>query len=443
MSNNQTTLGSIDADTTASPPSNRIVIETSLRNAGVRAPARQSLIAAFDSLEALLNTPDTDLKEYDQVGPSAIETIRVELDPDYVAGDYTITETDDGMMIDEWVSKTGAYMHIATGEAIINQLLSAQELGHHATISNKLVNWVSSDPTNKTAPAISDALKEAAYDLTPTELNFQRLLPREATYESPADLEDAVESAVSKASLLIKFCRATGRHGVCIAAASTARQELRDERAAKKEARKRELKAQQLLGFTIDNIDGWKRVPTPHLGELAYQGWFRDRPTVVALYETEEFTKVRAFPFSSWKQAHDATNSGDDQAPDLTDGEQLDEVFSNPTGMTPETLEAGALDLHDWLTTNDSEDRPDIPLSVNGWILHTWTFGETLQYEIPDHAEIEATPDSLILRASDETQTVPVDDFDQSAGQLREYIGLNPAPSEGGSPIEAPIPDGE
>lgn len=441
MSNKQTTFDSLAAPESSPTPNEQEIIEASLLDAGVQAPARRSLNAAFDSLDALLDASDESLKQYHQVGPSAIDAIREELDPTYVNDEYTIEQTDSGVKLDKWTDRTGAYVHITTGEVLINELLSAEHLGHQATIINTITNWVGAYEQSTNNTPLSKSIQEAAYSLTPHEVNFATLLPEDDRYESVDALEDAVNTATQKATLLMTFCRETGRREVCVTAAKAARKTLQKKRDEEKRAQQRQRRADRILKHYVDEIEGWSQVRKSHFAYIAYRGWFRDRPTIVALYETDEFVKVRAFPLSDWHTTH-ATADIEPRSGE-TAANELDNAFSEPTGMTPDTLEAGALALDDWLTSNSSETRPDVTPTIEGWILHTYTPEEELRYEIPEQdVEIIAEPDTLtLIDGNDDTQTIEIQDFDQACGKLRNFIGLNPAISKGGSPIEVPHPD--
>ena len=244
------------------------------------------------------------------------------------------------------------------------------------------------------------------------------------------------------------FCDLNEKKSILAAAQSEAQAEIEKEREAEKQERHQKLEAKKILNYGSDykTIAGWSRIGmSTHGAELAYRGWWKDEPHVVALYETSEFVKVRALPLIEWYDARDSATESDW-------ADTLDQAFSNPTGKTPDTLEEGAGDLRDWLQSNPSEEPEDFPVwntgmtsatSVNGWTVTNWVAGEEVVYE-DRRQDAAVTVDGNSLRLEDgfgDKQTIEQDDFKSALKNAYEFFSNHMSIQGGGTPVEVPCPD--
>lgn len=359
-------------------------------------------------------------------------------------GEYTVTETEDGVVLGEWQRWNGDYQTIKTGELILEELLAKNEFGHHAVLTRSLQEWAPTRPSE--SDDITKTQAEAIFDITANEVNFQKLFDSDNVYESEAELEEAKAAAIEKAEALELYCEQTGRDAVLASAKQAAEalsESKREEKRAKIEERR---EAERFLKFPDDQIAGWEREPEPHPAYLAYRGYLNARPMVAALYETDEFVKVRAFPLAIWRTITDELDEGSGIHNSNTEiGNELDEYHSEPTGKTPETVLKGAQGLKDWLTTFNIKSKPDTPDIINGWVVTRRTPGESITYTDPkQEAQITANTSEIKLEDSDgKVQTEEVSSFNDGLQRVKDYLYTHPAIEKGGSQVVIPNPDGD
>lgn len=312
-----------------------------------------ALVDEFGSLEKLLNATDQAITNTDQIGSSTLETIRRELDPSY-GKDYTVVKQGDGYVFSEWTEKADERQDILTGEYILEKLVSADEFGHHANVTDELVEWAQE---NKHNDDISDDLLNAVYKLSSTEINFGSLFDPTKEFDDPSEMEAEREAAVLKARALMAFCDTTGRRGVYGKAEKQAQQQIESEEEQRKEEQRRKDQAKRVLSDPPAEINNFQLVETPIDEVVAYNGFFNNDPTVIALYKDSEYVRIRAFPHENWEEI--------DWNMDSVCDYMTDEVYSTPTGSTPETLQEGASQLIDWLNNDWFEFEPNDVKQVN------------------------------------------------------------------------------
>lgn len=440
---------SVTDETEEEPEHHNQELVDELRDEGIDKRAATSLADSFADVDDIVDQTNAQLQDYKWVGPATTQQIRASFDTN-VGDDYTIKEQGEGYEIAEWTEPADEDVDIRTGEILLRKLISAEHFGHHAEVRNEITEWASGQSRSSDS-VVAEELIEAAFELLPREINFGTLFIEE-DFEDGSYSEEQEHKlhweAVLKARAVMAFCDLNDKKSVLADAQNEAQDEIEKEREAEKEERHQKLEAQKILNYSNDyqTIAGWDRIGmSTHGAKLAYRGWWKDEPHVIALYETSEFVKVRAFPLIEWYDARDAASDSDW-------ADTLDQAFSNPTGKTPDTFEEGAGDLRDWLQSNESEEPEDFPdwnmssaTSVNGWTVTNWIAGGEVVYEDRDQdAAITVDGRSLILEDGfGDKQTVELDDFDEALENAHEFLSNHMSIQGGGTPVEVPRPDDE
>jgi len=407
-----------------------------LRDEGIDKRAAESLADAYDTVDELLNYTNTQLQGQKWVGPATTETIRSVFDDRY-GDDYSIKEQGDGYEISEWTEPADEYIDIRTGEIALRKLISGDHLEHHAKVREKIVEWAS-EQNRSDDSEVAQELINAAYSLTPSEINFGELLEDDEQSEEDDDESNSHWEAVLKARAVMAFCDLTGRKRLLGNAEREATDEIEETREEERKLVKEKIEAESILkyGKKYREIAGWERLPmSSHEAKVAYRGWWKGEPSITVLYESPEFVKVRVFSLIEWVQIE--WDSGEPA------WELLDLKFSNPTGSTPMNMIEGAQDLERFLKFAPSEVSEAPPTDINGWIMTYWDDGEKAVYQDPDQdAVIKAEHGRLILEDGfGDKQTVEQDSFKEALNNLREYLANHMAVKGGGEAIEVPIPD--
>jgi len=422
QTNNETQSGEDTVDSISG-------LKETLKDIGVNKTARSNLTEEFESVDDLTRSSDIEIKSIDNVGQSTIETIRQELD-DNVGDDYRITDSGEGYCESEWTEKADEDEDILTGEILMRDFVT-DEFGHQSTFLKNLTNWVSAhDGDDK---HVSQDLVTAAYNITPEEAHMSTLFDEDKDFESEEAKEEAKQEAVLKARAVMAFADMYGHRDMYLAAAREAREQIEAEAEAKRKQKQKEKKAERFLKFPDDEIGGWQRIKYG-LNDIpsvitAYRGTHHNSPSVVALYDTGEFIKVKGFRHMDWVEA--------DQDP-----VEAQPAFS--TAKTPETEVEGAIDLQEWLESHPSGEliKPS-RITFENWYLTKFCEGEKIVYEEPEqNARIIADGCEVTLKANGEQQTVEEPSHQRAKRALHNYIYCHPAVEDGGIEIEVPCPDG-
>lgn len=316
--------------------------ESHLKNHNINDSKIAVLNKRFGTLPKLFDATDTAITSQSGIGEETLDKVR---DADPANGEpYKIVKQDGEYTIAEWDLKADDRSTILTGNEILNALLRAGNLGHHSTISKRLAEWAK---THRTADdsTTDRSLWKSIYNLTPDEINFGGLYDPEETFETPQGPVTALKEATTKANALIAFCNETERKHILTEAKSEATAEIKSKIQARKEARKQKQLQEEFISDPPETIHGWELIETTAADVYAYNGVFQKQPSVISLFEDEEFVRVRVFSHNEWEQINQAVTP-------LTD--ELNRVDSTATGRTPETLQEGATELIDFLSYNET-----------------------------------------------------------------------------------------
>jgi len=418
-----------ESDTTNNTTEDAGFKET-LKDIGISRPARTKLTEEYDSVDDLTSSSDVEIQSINGVGEATIETIRQELDEN-VGEDYKITDSGEGYCKAEWTEKADEDEDILTGEILLRDFVS-DEFGHQATFLKSLTSWASTH--NGSSEAVAQDLITAAYSLDPEEAHMHNLFDYDEEFGSEEEREEAKQEAILKARAVMAFADMSGHRGMYLAAAQEAREKIEAEAEAKREEEQKQKEGERFLKFPDDEIGGWQRIKygLANVSSVitAYRGTYRDSPSIVALYDTGDYIKVKGFRHMDWVEA--------DQDP-------LETKPCFSTASTPETEVEGAIAMKEWLSNNPSgEVENPSKLKFNGWYVTEYIEDEKIAYEDPDRrARIIVDGNNVTLKAGGEQQTVEEKSHRRAYKTLRDYIYANPAIAEGGDQIEVPFPEEE
>lgn len=336
MSNvKQQTLG----NTATKTEDEKSQLDEKLADADITESRRDAIVDKFGSLGELLNATDVAITNTNNIGKTTLEKIRQHIDPEY-GEDYTVKESGDGFVVAEWTEEANEREDILAGEYILSQLKTEQHFGHHTEVQKRLFDWAKEKKQSNT-DIIADELLTAVRSITATEINQNNLFDITKSYDDPTELKSDKKEAVLKARGLMAYCDTTTKIKLLGKAETTAKETLEEKKEEKHEQQQKEKMANQLLTNPPETIGEWEHKETPKEGIIAYQGTFNGDESIITLFEDDEHVRIRVFPTENWNEI--------DWSTDNVEQHMYDDVYSIPTGETPNTMEEGAEDLIDRL----------------------------------------------------------------------------------------------